>query len=67
MEMKIHQLTQVEPIGTANGSLRLAAEGDRPLLLAWFVAFATEVGEVIQQPTFRCLERVEIIRNLAQG
>jgi uncharacterized protein len=47
LELKIHQLTQVKPIKTANGSLRLATEGDRPLLLEWYTAFATEIGELI--------------------
>lgn len=56
MEMKIHQLTQVEPIGIANGSLRLAAEGDRPLLLEWFAAFATEVGGVVHQDAERAID-----------
>lgn len=47
LELKIHQLTQVKPVGTANGSLRLATEGDRPLLTEWYTAFAAEIGELI--------------------
>ena len=49
MEMRIHQLTQVEPIATASGYLRPATESDRPLLLEWFTTFATEIGEVVSQ------------------
>lgn len=47
LDMKIHQLTQVKPVATANGYLRPATESDRPLLLAWFTAFAAEIGEVV--------------------
>jgi hypothetical protein len=46
MNMRIYQLTQVEPVATATGHLRLATEADRPLLLEWFTAFADEIGEV---------------------
>lgn len=49
MEMRIHQLTQVEIVATASGYLRLATEDDRPLLLEWFTTFASEVGEVVSQ------------------
>ncbi|MDZ8053739.1 MAG: GNAT family N-acetyltransferase [Aulosira sp. ZfuVER01] len=49
MEMRIHQLTQVEPVATVNGYLRLATQSDRPLLLEWFTRFAAEVGEVVSQ------------------
>jgi uncharacterized protein len=47
LELKIHQLTQVKPIKTANGLLRLATEGDRSLLIEWYAAFADEIGELI--------------------
>lgn len=47
MEMRIHQLTQVESVAMADGQLRLATEADRPLLLEWVTAFAAEVGEVV--------------------
>ncbi len=49
MEMRIHQLTQVEPVATVSGDLRLATQSDRPLLLDWFTKFAAEVGEVVSQ------------------
>lgn len=49
MAMKIHQLTTVQPVATANGYLRPAHEGDRPLLLEWFRAFADHVGEIVVQ------------------
>lgn len=47
LDMKIHQLTQVKPVATANGYLRPATESDRSLLLDWFTAFASEIGEVV--------------------
>jgi uncharacterized protein len=56
IEMKIHQLTQVEPIGSTSGSLRQATEGDRPLLLEWFAAFAAEVGGVVHQDAERAID-----------
>ncbi len=49
MEMRIHQLTQVEPVAIASGYLKPATEDDRPLLLEWFTTFASEVGEVVSQ------------------
>lgn len=48
-EMRIHQLTQVEPVATASGYLRPTTEDDHPLLLDWFTSFASEVGEVVSQ------------------
>jgi uncharacterized protein len=47
MEMRTHRLTQVESVATASGSLRLATESDRPLLIEWHTAFASEIGELI--------------------
>lgn len=47
MEMRIHQLTQVESVATADGYLRLATEADRSLLIEWCTAFASEIGEVV--------------------
>ncbi|OUL25764.1 GNAT family N-acetyltransferase [Nostoc sp. 106C] len=49
MAMRIHQLTQVEPVATVSGNLRLATESDRSLLTEWFTNFIAEVGEVISQ------------------
>jgi len=46
-ELRIHQLEQINSLETSNGQLRLATESDRPLLLEWFTAFATEVGDDI--------------------
>lgn len=46
MEMRIHQLTKVQPVATAKGHLRLATEGDRPLLLNWVTDFSGEIGDV---------------------
>ena len=42
--MKIHQLTALKPIETANGHLRLAMEHDRDLLSKWLPAFDAEIG-----------------------
>ncbi|MBD2462451.1 GNAT family N-acetyltransferase [Oscillatoria sp. FACHB-1407] len=47
MESRIYQLTQVKPVGRASGSLRLATEGDRPLLLDWFTAFNVAIDGVV--------------------
>jgi uncharacterized protein len=47
MKMRTHRLTQVESVATASGSLRLATESDRPLLIEWYTAFASEIGELI--------------------
>jgi predicted GNAT family acetyltransferase len=49
MSMRIHQLTQVDPVATANGYLRPATECDRPFLLDWFTAFVSEIGEVVTE------------------
>ncbi|WP_286004135.1 GNAT family N-acetyltransferase [Geitlerinema calcuttense] len=49
MDLRIHQLTQVEPVAKVGGYLRLATEGDRPLLLDWFTTFASEIGEIVLQ------------------
>jgi predicted GNAT family acetyltransferase len=42
MQMRIHQLTAVQPVAIAQGYLRLAAESDRPLMVEWYQAFADE-------------------------
>lgn len=46
IECKIYQLTQVEPVTTVKGHLRLATPSDRPLLLEWFAAFNSEIDIV---------------------
>lgn len=56
MEMRIHQLTHVQPVATAKGHLRLATEGDRPLLLDWFRAFVAEIGEVVSETPERMVD-----------
>lgn len=42
MQMRIHQLTAVQPVATAPGKLRPATASDRPLLLQWFQEFIDE-------------------------
>ena len=42
MQMRIHQLTEVQPLPAVNGMLRRATEADRPLLIDWFEAFIAE-------------------------
>jgi uncharacterized protein len=54
--MRTHQLTQVRPIGTASGLLRLVTEGDRPLLIEWYTAFASEIGELISPESEKAVE-----------
>ncbi|WP_088892339.1 GNAT family N-acetyltransferase [Leptolyngbya ohadii] len=39
LESRIYQLTQVNPIAIAPGTLRPATEDDRPLLMQWFTEF----------------------------
>lgn len=43
--MKIHQLDTPKPIAKTSGSLRLATESDRNLLVSWSEAFETEALE----------------------
>lgn len=45
MQMRIHQLTAVQPVVTTNGSFRPAIPADRCLLLRWFKAFVDEALE----------------------
>ncbi|HEY9618214.1 MAG TPA: GNAT family N-acetyltransferase [Microcoleaceae cyanobacterium] len=56
MDMRIHQLTQVNPVITANGYLRLATEADRSLLLDWCTAFIAEIGEVVSETPERIVD-----------
>jgi uncharacterized protein len=56
MEMRIHQLSQVQPVATAKGYLRPATEGDRPFLLGWFTTFINEIGEIASETPERMLE-----------
>ncbi len=49
--MRIHQLSQVQPLPAVAGQLRAAEEGDRPLLQAWCEAFEREsFGELRDDP-----------------
>lgn len=56
MEMRIHQLTQVQPVAPARGHLRSATAADRPLLLDWFAAFISEIGEVVSETPERMVD-----------
>jgi uncharacterized protein len=49
IEMRLYQLTQVEPIPLTGGNLRLATECDRALLIKWVTAFESEI-ELINSP-----------------
>ncbi|HEY9690619.1 MAG TPA: GNAT family N-acetyltransferase [Oculatellaceae cyanobacterium] len=42
MQLRIHQLTSVQPVATAKGCLRLATFIDRAFLLEWFKDFVDE-------------------------
>ncbi|GAB4386816.1 MAG: GNAT family N-acetyltransferase [Elainellaceae cyanobacterium] len=42
MQMRIHQLTAVQPVATASGKLRQATPADRPVALQWFRDFVAE-------------------------
>lgn len=64
-EMRIHQLTRVNPTATVKGRLRLAeisncpkgsAQSDRSLLIKWFAAFAAEVGDLVTQDPERAVD-----------
>ncbi|WP_310484441.1 GNAT family N-acetyltransferase [Chamaesiphon sp. VAR_48_metabat_403] len=58
--MKIHQLQAVKPVANATGSLRLATESDRALLLKWLPAFNTEIGfGVIEDPELLVVNRLK--------
>jgi uncharacterized protein len=48
VEMRIHQLTSVQPMIAASGHLRSATESDRALLMKWIPAFTSEIAEVDQ-------------------
>jgi len=56
LEMRTHRLTQVKPVVVASGSLRLATESDRPLLIEWYTAFAAEIGELISPESEKAVE-----------
>jgi hypothetical protein len=49
IEMRLYQLTQVEPVAAVSGYLRLATESDRSLLLQWVAAFYSEIGMVNEE------------------
>lgn len=49
MDMRIYQLTQVNPVIKVPGRLRLATSADRPLLLDWFAAFVSANPEIMRE------------------
>jgi predicted GNAT family acetyltransferase len=64
MAMRIHQLTNVQPIATPPGKLRPATQADRSLLVNWYQAFLDEVkvllGDNAERTVDRALERETI-------
>jgi uncharacterized protein len=48
-EMRIHQLTALQPLIAANGHLRMLTEKDRALLLEWLPAFDAEISLEIME------------------
>jgi uncharacterized protein len=54
-EMRIHQLTALQPLIAANGHIRLVTENDRALLLKWLPAFDAEIGLEIMEDLERIL------------
>jgi len=61
IKSRIYQLTQVEPVTTVKGHLRLATLDDRPLLLKWVAAFNSEIDIVSDAEIERRVE-VELKR-----
>lgn len=57
MNLQIHQLTQVQPVATAEGYLRRAEQCDRALILEWSQAFDREVFGTVQAWTEQVVER----------
>ena len=57
IEMRLYQLTQVLPMATVNGYLRLATQSDRPLLLQWFTAFNSEI-EIVTDDVIDAIQRM---------
>ncbi len=57
MKLRIHQLEKVQPIAKVKGYLRLSRPSDRPLLLNWFEAFATEALGAVEEDTERVVDR----------
>jgi hypothetical protein len=56
IEMRIHQLTEVQPVATAKGFLRLATQDDRPMLLEWFQGFVDEAIPSFSEDAERLVE-----------
>lgn len=56
MQMRIHQLTSVQPVATAKGFLRPATQDDRPLLLEWFKDFIVEAIESFGEDAERLVD-----------
>jgi uncharacterized protein len=53
VEMRIHQLTALQPLIAANGHLRSITEMDRALLLEWLPAFDAEISLEIMEDVER--------------
>ncbi|PSB18627.1 GNAT family N-acetyltransferase [filamentous cyanobacterium CCP2] len=56
LAMRIHQLTQVQPVIRAKGNLRLATPSDRPLLVKWYQAFLDEVKVLFAENAERIVD-----------
>ncbi|MBI4781675.1 MAG: GNAT family N-acetyltransferase [Oscillatoriophycideae cyanobacterium NC_groundwater_1537_Pr4_S-0.65um_50_18] len=56
IEMRLHQLTEVKPVATPDGFLRLAVESDRALLIDWFRAFNAEIGMAVSHEAERIVD-----------
>jgi uncharacterized protein len=56
VEMRIHELTSVQPVASVKGDLRLATEGDCALLMKWIPAFFCEVAEIDYEPIEQIIE-----------
>lgn len=56
IQMRIHQLTEVQPVATAKGFLRPATGDDRSLLLEWFQDFVDEAIPSFREDTERLVE-----------
>ncbi len=56
VDMRIHQLTQVEAVAIAPGYLRRATDSDRPLLLQWATDFVAEIGDGVRESPARMVD-----------
>src|ERR671932_27935 len=56
IQMRIYQLTEVQPVATAKGFLRPATQDDRPILLEWFRGFVDEALPSFEEDAERLVE-----------